>query len=54
MSNPGNDIGAWIDRISITTGRIASWLTLAMVLVTFVIVKNKKGEESISHLNSYG
>jgi len=36
--DPGNDVGAWIDRISIATGRAASWLTLAMVLVTFVIV----------------
>lgn len=27
-----------IDRISIATGRAASWLTLAMVLATFVIV----------------
>ena len=27
-----------IDRISIATGRAAAWLTLAMVLVTFIIV----------------
>jgi len=27
-----------IDRISIVTGKAASWLTLAMVIVTFVIV----------------
>ncbi len=33
-----SNIGARIDRISIATGRAASWLTLAMVLVTFVIV----------------
>lgn len=27
-----------LDRISIVTGRLASWLTLLMVLVTFVVV----------------
>ena len=27
-----------IDRISIVTGRVASWLTLAMVIGTFVVV----------------
>jgi len=38
MSASGSDIGAYIDRVSIATGRAASWLTLVMVLVTFVIV----------------
>ena len=38
MSDTNSDIGAYIDRISIATGRAASWLTLAMVLVTVVIV----------------
>jgi TRAP-type mannitol/chloroaromatic compound transport system permease small subunit len=38
MSDRNSDIGAWIDRFSIATGRAVSWLTLAMVLVTFVIV----------------
>ncbi len=38
MSASNSDIGAYLDRISIATGRAASWLTLAMVLVTFVIV----------------
>ncbi len=38
MSDTYSDIGARIDRFSIATGRAASWLTLAMVLVTFVIV----------------
>ena len=38
MSETNSDIGAYLDRISIATGRAASWLTLAMVLVTFVIV----------------
>lgn len=33
----GNSAGV-LDRISIVTGRLASWLTLLMVLVTFVIV----------------
>lgn len=27
-----------LDRISIVTGRVASWLTLLMVLITFVVV----------------
>jgi len=38
MSDTYSDIGARIDRFCIATGRAASWLTLAMVLVTFVIV----------------
>jgi TRAP-type mannitol/chloroaromatic compound transport system permease small subunit len=38
MSDINSDIAARIDRFSIVTGRIVSWLTLAMVLVTFVIV----------------
>lgn len=38
MSNNSGDISSYIDRLSIATGRAASWLTLAMVLVTFVIV----------------
>ena len=38
MSDTKSDIGAWIDRFSIATGRAVSWLTLAMVLLTFVIV----------------
>ncbi len=38
MSESKSDLGAGIDRISIVTGRAVSWLTLAMVLVTFVIV----------------
>lgn len=38
MSQGKSDIGARIDRVSIITGRAVSWLTLAMVLVTFVIV----------------
>lgn len=38
MSNTSSDFGARIDRISVATGRAASWLTLAMVVVTFVIV----------------
>ena len=38
MSDGKSDISAWIDRFSIVTGRAVSWLTLAMVLVTFVIV----------------
>ena len=38
MSETNSDLGASLDRISIATGRAASWLTLAMVLVTFVIV----------------
>lgn len=38
MSDWNSDTGAWIDRFSIATGRAVSWLTLAMVLVTIVIV----------------
>ncbi len=38
MSESKSDIGARIDRVSIITGRAVSWLTLAMVLLTFVIV----------------
>jgi TRAP-type mannitol/chloroaromatic compound transport system permease small subunit len=38
MSDISSDIGARIDSFSVATGRIVSWLTLAMVLVTFVIV----------------
>lgn len=38
MSDTHSGIGAYIDRFSEATGRTASWLTLAMVLVTFVIV----------------
>lgn len=38
MSDRKSGIGAWIDRFSIATGRVVSWLTLVMVLVTFVIV----------------
>ncbi len=38
MSDTNSGIGAYIDRFSEATGRTASWLTLAMVLVTFVIV----------------
>jgi len=38
MSEPKRDIGALIDRISIGIGHFAAWLTLAMVVVTFVIV----------------
>ena len=38
MSDTNIGIGAYIDRFSEATGRTASWLTLAMVLVTFVIV----------------
>ncbi len=38
MSDTNSGIGAHIDRFSEATGRTASWLTLAMVLVTFVIV----------------
>jgi len=38
MSETNSDFAASIDRISIVTGRAASWLTLAMVLVTVVIV----------------
>ena len=38
MSDTNSGIGAYIDRFSEATGRTASWLTLVMVLVTFVIV----------------
>ena len=38
MSDTNSDIGARIDRFSIATGRAVSWFTLAMVLLTFVIV----------------
>jgi TRAP-type mannitol/chloroaromatic compound transport system permease small subunit len=38
MSESKSDIGARIDRLSIITGHAVSWLTLAMVLITFVIV----------------
>lgn len=38
MSDKNSDVGSWIDRFSVATGRAVSWLTLAMVLVTFVIV----------------
>ncbi|TDJ37311.1 MAG: TRAP transporter small permease subunit [Gammaproteobacteria bacterium] len=38
MSDASSDFCAYIDRISEATGRAASWLTLAMVLVTLVIV----------------
>ncbi len=38
MRDINSDIAARIDRFSIVTGRIVSWLTLAMVVMTFVIV----------------
>jgi TRAP-type mannitol/chloroaromatic compound transport system permease small subunit len=38
MSDRNSGIGAWIERFSRATGHAISWLTLAMVLVTFVIV----------------
>jgi TRAP-type mannitol/chloroaromatic compound transport system permease small subunit len=38
MSNPASGLDSVIDRFSIATGHLVSWLTLAMVLVTFVIV----------------
>lgn len=38
MSDGARDNANLFDRISIVTGRLASWLTLIMVLVTFVIV----------------
>lgn len=38
MSDATRGIPDYIDRISAATGRAASWLTLAMVIVTFVIV----------------
>jgi len=37
MAEPSGFPGA-IDRISVATGKAASWLTLAMVVVTFVVV----------------
>ena len=38
MSSDAGDHLSWIDRFSRTTGRLVSWLTLLMVIVTFVIV----------------
>ncbi len=38
MSDSDSGLGAYIDRLSIATGCAASWLTLAMVVMTFVIV----------------
>ena len=38
MSDAKRGIPDYIDRISTATGRAASWLTLAMVIITFVIV----------------
>ncbi len=38
MSNPASGFDSVIDRFSIATGQLVSWLTLFMVLVTFVIV----------------
>jgi TRAP-type mannitol/chloroaromatic compound transport system permease small subunit len=38
MSNPASGLDSVIDRFSIATGHLVSWLTLAMVLVTFLIV----------------
>ena len=38
MSNPTSGLDSVIDRFSIATGHLVSWLTLAMVLVTFLIV----------------
>jgi len=38
MSDANRGIPDYIDRISAATGRAAAWLTLAMVIVTFVIV----------------
>ena len=38
MSNPASGLDSVIDRFSIATGHLVSWLTLLMVLVTFVIV----------------
>jgi TRAP-type mannitol/chloroaromatic compound transport system permease small subunit len=34
-TTPGLD---WIDRLSVAVGRVVAWLTLAMVVVTFLIV----------------
>ena len=38
MSDGASDSTNPLDRISIATGKLASWLTLVMVVVTFVIV----------------
>ena len=38
MAVGGDRLAAAIDRLSIATGRVVSWLTLVMVVVTFVIV----------------
>lgn len=38
MSEPQSDIPGRIDRFSVATGRAVSWIALAMVLVTCVIV----------------
>ena len=40
MAGPPSDdrLPSVLDRISIVSGRLASWLTLAMVIVTFIIV----------------
>ena len=38
MNDGKPGVAALIDRISIATGHLASWLTLLMVVVTFVIV----------------
>ena len=38
MSESARDPANLLDRISIVTGRAAAWLTLIMVLVTFVVV----------------
>jgi TRAP-type mannitol/chloroaromatic compound transport system permease small subunit len=38
MAHSGGGIVAVLDRISVATGRAVSWLTLAMVVCTFVIV----------------
>ena len=38
MTDESTEAHSVLDRISIATGRAASWLTLAMVLGTFVIV----------------
>jgi len=38
MSESNNNVSRILDRISIATGRATAWLTLLMVLVTFLIV----------------
>jgi len=38
MTDSSSGVSTLLNRISITIGHAASWLTLAMVLVTFVIV----------------